>query len=134
LPLNDSSEGKIVLGAMMRRAILFVSAIASTLLSSGAFAAGPFGAIHIGNWQGGAYTNDTTGAFSHCAAGGNFANGLSLLISQNAERTWMIGFTSPSWNFPEGQPISIDLTFDGFEFSEPLHNKNSYPGSCRTQR
>jgi S1-C subfamily serine protease len=98
---------------MMRRAILFVSAIASTLLSSGAFAAGPFGTIHVGNWQGGAWTNDTTGAFSHCAAGANFANGLSLLISQNSERTWIIGFTSPSWNFPEGQPIPIDLTFDG---------------------
>jgi len=96
----------------MKWARLF-SAIASTLLSSSVFAAGPFGTIHVGNWHGGAWTNDATGAFSHCAAGADFANGLSLLISQNAERTWLIGFTSPSWNFPEGQPIPIDLTFDG---------------------
>jgi hypothetical protein len=101
---------------MMRRAILFVSAIASTLLSSGAFAAGPFGTIHVGNWHGGAYTNDTTGAFSHCAAGANYLNGLYLVISQNAERTWLIGFanpTSPTSILPDGQSIPIQLTFDG---------------------
>jgi hypothetical protein len=93
----------------MKWARLF-SAIASTLLSSSVFAAGPFGTIHVGNWHGGAWTNDTTGAFSHCAAGADFANGLSLLISQNAERTWLIGFTSPSWNFPEPyvrRPITV---------------------------
>ena len=97
----------------MRRAILFVSAIASTLLSSSVFAAGPFGTIHVGFWQGGAYTNDTTGAFSHCAAGGNFVNGVNLAISQTADRTWMIGFASPTWNLPEGQSVPIELTFDG---------------------
>ena len=96
----------------MKRVGLFISAIA-TLLSSSAFAAGPFGTIHVGNWQGGAYTNDTTGAFSHCAGGSNFANGLNLMISQNADRVWTIGFASLDWNFPEGQPIPIDLTFDG---------------------
>jgi hypothetical protein len=62
---------------------------------------------------GGAYTNDTTGAFSHCSAGASFANGLSLFISQNADRTWVIGFASLNWNLPEGQPVPIDLTFDG---------------------
>jgi S1-C subfamily serine protease len=92
---------------------LFISAVASTLLFPSAFAAGPFGTIHVGNWQGGAYTDDATGAFSHCAAGANFANGLSLLISQNANRTWIIGFASLNWNLPEGQPNPIDLTFDG---------------------
>jgi hypothetical protein len=98
---------------MVGWARLFVSAIASTLLSSSVFAAGPFGTIHVGNWQGGAYTNDTTGAFSHCSAGASFANGLSLFISQNADRTWLIGFASLNWNLPEGQPVPIDLTFDG---------------------
>ena len=84
----------------MRRAILFVSAIASTLLSSGAFAAGPFGTIHVGNWNGGAYTNDATGAFSHCAAGAGYQN-VSLTIGQNANRSWLVGFFNPSWNLPE---------------------------------
>jgi S1-C subfamily serine protease len=98
---------------MIGRGGLLISAIASTLLSSNAFAAGPFGTIHVGFWQGGAYTNDTTGAFSHCAAGGNFVNGLNLAVSQTADRTWMIGFASPTWNLPEGQSVRIELTFDG---------------------
>jgi len=98
---------------MARFAISFVVAITSLLSISSALAAGPFGTIHVGNWQGGAYTNDTTGAFSHCSAGASYANGLSLFISQNADRSWLIGFASLNWNFPEGQPIPIDLTFDG---------------------
>jgi S1-C subfamily serine protease len=99
---------------MMRCAGLLVSALASTLLAAtSAFAAGPFGTIHVGNWQGGAYTNDTTGAFSHCAAGANYLNGVFLLITQNAERTWLIGFFSPTLNLPVGQSIPFQLTFDG---------------------
>src|SRR5262249_49837816 len=67
----------------------------------------------VGNWGGGAYTNDTTGAFSHCAASSNYLNGLQLGLSQNAEGTWSIGFASPTWNLPEGQSTPVDLTFDG---------------------
>ena len=97
---------------MVRLARLF-AVIAAALLSSSAFAAGPFGTIHVGNWQGGAYTNDTTGAFSHCSAGTGFANGLNLLISQNTDRMWIIGFVSLNWNFPDGQQAPLNITFDG---------------------
>ena len=84
------------------------------LFSRNTFAAGPFGTIHVGNWHGGAYTNDTTGAFSHCAAGASYLNGVYLLITQNAERTWLIGFASPALNnLPEGQSIPFQPTFDG---------------------
>ena len=69
--------------------------------------------FHIGHWQGGAYTNDTTGAFSHCAAAASYLNGISLSIGQNANREWLIGFIDPSWNLPEGQSFPIELTFDG---------------------
>jgi hypothetical protein len=98
---------------MIGRAGLFVSAIASTLLSFSAFAAGPFGTIHVGHWQGGAYTNDTTGAFSHCVATASYQSGLLLSIAQNAGREWIMGFVDPNWNLPEGQTFPIVLTFDG---------------------
>jgi hypothetical protein len=29
-------------------------------------AKGPYGNIHVGQWKGGAFTDDNTGAFSHC--------------------------------------------------------------------
>ena len=40
-------------------ACLFQAAVVSV-----ASAAGPFGTIHVGAWNGGAYTDDNTGAFS----------------------------------------------------------------------
>jgi hypothetical protein len=97
----------------MKRAGLFISAIAGALLSSSTFAAGPFGTIHVGDWKGGAYTDDTTGAFSHCGAAGHYLNGFNLAISQHPDRTWLILFESPTWNLPEGQSVPVELTFDG---------------------
>lgn len=99
--------------AMAKRRCLVIALLAGVLLSRDAFAAGPFGTIHVGNWQGGAWTNDTTGAFSHCGAGVYSANGVSLLIEQDTDRKWLIGFASPTWNLPSGQTIPIELTFDG---------------------
>jgi hypothetical protein len=101
------------LGCIMKRAGLFISAIAGALLSSSTFAAGPFGTIHVGDWKGGAYTDDTTGAFSHCGAAGHYLNGFNLAISQHPDRTWLILFESPTWNLPEGQSVPVELTFDG---------------------
>jgi hypothetical protein len=47
-----------------------VAVLLSTIFaSSNADARGPYGSISVGNWQGGAYTNDQTGSFTHCAAG-----------------------------------------------------------------
>ena len=40
-----------------------------------AVAKGPFGSIKIGHWAGGAYTDDKTGAFSHCAALATYLSG-----------------------------------------------------------
>ena len=48
--------------------------------SSNAEARGPYGSINVGNWKGGAYTNDQTGAFSHCAAGARYASGIYFLV------------------------------------------------------
>src|SRR5215471_8273448 len=54
-------------------------------------AAGPFGSINVGVWKGGAYTNDATGKFSHCAAGAAYTSGVSLIISQTATNSWLVG-------------------------------------------
>jgi hypothetical protein len=49
-------------------AALGVLALTVTWGGAPALAKGPFGSIKIGHWAGGAYTDDKTGAFSHCAA------------------------------------------------------------------
>jgi S1-C subfamily serine protease len=83
------------------------------VLTPSVFAAGPFGSIHVGNWSGGAFTNDQTGAFSHCSAATGYANGVMLLIGQNAAGNWLLGFASPIFRLAPPETFPIDVTFDG---------------------
>jgi hypothetical protein len=85
----------------------------SAVFASSAFAAGPMGSIHVGNWNGGAFTNDQTGAFSHCSAAASYANGVSLIVGQNVAGNWLLGFGSPAFHLNQGETFPIDVTFDG---------------------
>lgn len=98
---------------MARPASVLMWAISVIFLASRAFAAGPFGTIHVGLWKGGAYTNDSTGAFMHCAAGSDYINGVGVILGQTADHTWLLGFTSASWDLTPGTTHPIDLLFDG---------------------
>ena len=99
---------------MTRRATaLLVSVLSCAAIVSSAFAAGPFGSIHVGNWTGGAYTDDSTGAFSHCAAGTQYANGVNLIVGRNSNNLWLLGFSNQSFRLTTGETIPIELTFDG---------------------
>lgn len=95
------------------------SLIIASLLQADAFgaahAAGPFGSVNVGNWIGGAFSNDTTGAFSHCAATTPYANGVILVVGHNAAGSWSLGFASPSYRFKQGENAAIDVIFDGQE-------------------
>lgn len=95
------------------------SFIVASLLQLGiagaANAAGPFGSVNVGNWIGGAFSNDQTGAFSHCAATTPYANGVILVVSQNGAGTWSLAFASPGYRFNKGENAAIDVTFDGRE-------------------
>jgi hypothetical protein len=83
------------------------------------FAGGPFGIIHVGKWQGAAYTTDK-GAFSHCLAAAKFPNAGGLVIAENADRSWLIGFTNTDLASTNATVLPLVLTFDGqaqFEIS-----------------
>ncbi|PZO04115.1 MAG: hypothetical protein DCF30_01665 [Hyphomicrobiales bacterium] len=93
---------------MLRRCIL-----ASTLLlAPAAQAAGPFGEIVVGNWKGGAYTSETTGAFSHCAVNAGYRNGTRMFTSITADLKWLIGFAHPNWKLKPGSRLNLQLVFD----------------------
>lgn len=96
----------------MLKRLLFASLLHIAIASS-ASAAGPFGTIHVGNWIGGAFSNDATGAFSHCAATAPYANGVSLVVGQNATNAWLLSFASPAFHLNKGETLPIDVTFDG---------------------
>ena len=84
-------------------------------IAGAAQAAGPFGSVNVGNWIGGAFTNDETGAFSHCAATSPYANGVILVVGQNVAGSWILSFASPSYRFTKGENAAIDVIFDGRE-------------------
>lgn len=92
-----------------------VAALLQLCLAGLAHAAGPFGSVNVGNWIGGAFSNDETGAFSHCAATTPYANGVILVVSQNAAGTWSLAFASPNYRFNKGENAAIDVIFDGQE-------------------
>src|SRR5690242_13503816 len=96
---------------MLKR--LSFASLLQIAIASSASAAGPFGTIHVGNWIGGAFSNDATGAFSHCAATTPYANGVSLVVGQNAANAWLLGFASPTFHLKKGETLPIDVTFDG---------------------
>jgi hypothetical protein len=82
------------------------------LLAPGAQAAGPFGKIVVGNWTGGAFTNDATGAFSHCAVNAGYRNGTRMFTSITADLKWLIGFAHPNWKLKQGSRLNLQLVFD----------------------
>ncbi len=92
-----------------------VVAFACATFSAASFAGGPFGIIHVGKWQGAAYTTDK-GAFSHCTAAAKFENGVALILAQNANLFWIIGVTDPPWQFRDHTKTALILTFDGQTF------------------
>src|ERR1700751_4902088 len=71
---------------------LFVACGLLTAIASppSPLAAGPYGTIHVGNWIGGAFSDDSTGAFSHCSAMSSYASGASLVVGQNGANPWLL--------------------------------------------
>ncbi len=98
----------------MRKALL-VSCLLQAAVVSIANAAGPFGNISVGTWKGGAFSDDNTGAFSHCAASSAFGSGVILVVGQNANNGWLLGFASPNFHLNKGATVPIDVVFDGQE-------------------
>jgi S1-C subfamily serine protease len=97
---------------MTRLSRVLQTVFACITFGTASFAGGPFGIIRVGKWQGAAYTTDK-GAFSHCTAVAKFDNGLALILAQNANRSWIIGVTDPSWQFRDRTKVTLVLTFDG---------------------
>src|SRR6266702_2010881 len=86
-------------------------------------ARGPYGSITVGNWQGGAYTNDKNGAFTHCAAGATYQSGIYFVVSIGENGTWRLGFAHESWRLTPGEAFPLALTFDG----QPAFNVYGMP-------
>jgi S1-C subfamily serine protease len=91
-------------------AAVLMSAVAFNLSAE---ARGPYGSINVGNWKGGAFTNDQSGAFSHCAAGAQYTSGIYFVVMIDGNGGWSLGFAHDQWTLTAGQAFPLTLTFDG---------------------
>ena len=92
---------KTLLLSHLRRVLL--AFFVQPAITSVADARGPYGNIHVGQWKGGAFTDDNTAAFSHCSASSIYGNGVILVVGLNAQNSWLLGFASPSFHLTQGQ-------------------------------
>jgi len=97
----------------MKLMLVIVTLLTSLFAISAAEARGPFGSINVGNWKGGAYTNDQTGEFTHCAAGAGYDSGIYFMVTVDQGAGWALGFHNPKWTLTGNQTFQIALTFDG---------------------
>ena len=108
----------------MRKAFLVASLLQAAIVPI-ANAAGPFGTINVGSWKGGAFSNDNTGEFSHCAATSTYGSGISLVVGQNAAGAWLLSFASPNFRLNKGQTVPVDVVFDGQEQAKLFATANN---------
>src|ERR1700753_3274262 len=108
-------SGQWLGAARMRKALVFglFVFLVQLAITAAADAKGPYGNIHVGQWKGGAFTDDNTGAFSHCSASTAYASGITLVVGQNASNGWLLGFASPAFHLTKGNTVPLDVTFDG---------------------
>jgi S1-C subfamily serine protease len=99
--------------SMKCRAAVVAALLGMIFAGSNAEARGPYGSISVGNWKGGAYTNDQTGSFSHCAAGASYASGVYFLVMMDQGGGWSLGFMHEQWRLKTGEAFPLTLTFDG---------------------
>jgi hypothetical protein len=85
---------------------------ASILLIAPAGAGGPQHPFKYGYWSGGAYTDDHTGAFTHCSAGVAYDSGINLFVLVTEKYHWWLGFIDPKWSLTPNVKAQIRLRLD----------------------
>ena len=81
-------------------------------------AGGPLRPFKHGYWSGGAYSDDRTGAFTHCSAGVAYDSGINLFVLVTGGYRWWLGFINPQWSLTPNAKIPIKLQLDaGSPFS-----------------
>lgn len=86
---------------------------ATTLLSLAPAGAATIQTYKVANWDIGAYTNNNSGRFTHCAASARYRNGVTLIFSVTESLDWGISFLNPEWNLRQGREIDIEYRIDG---------------------
>ncbi len=89
-------------------------------VSAGLLLFGSFGTSHAavvenfqsGGWNGSAFTDDQTGAFSTCVASVSYHSGITLYVQLDTNYNWAIGFSALQWNMKVGADIALQYRID----------------------
>ena len=100
---------------MFRPASTAMAVLAATFFLTCAAPAATMRNFRVGDWLAGAYSNDSTREFSHCAASGVYGNGISVLFSINRDFHWSMGFANPGWKLRSGEVFDIAFTVDDMQ-------------------
>lgn len=103
--------------AAITLAVLLISDLAAE-------AAGPLRPFKHGFWSGGAYTDDHTGAFTHCSAGVAYDSGIDLFMLVTGSYRWWLGFINPQWSLTANKKTPVRLQLDK---AEPLERSATVP-------
>jgi hypothetical protein len=95
-----------------RSALAVLAGAAAASMSAAPLNAATLYNFHVDNWFAGAYTNDTTHDFSHCAASVKYNSGILLLFSIGRGYDWSLGLADPDWSLTPGQVYDIVLSID----------------------
>ena len=72
----------------------------------------PGSAFRSGVWDGGAYTSDTTGRFSHCGISTPYKSGDSLFFFVNEDGSYNLAVSKPKPEFTKGQVFPVTFMID----------------------
>jgi hypothetical protein len=82
-------------------------------LSTGSLAhAGVLEESKIENWIVGAYSDNQSGQFSHCAISAPYLNGASLFFHINKSYRWTMGFGNTAWRLRVGRRFALTYAID----------------------
>jgi hypothetical protein len=74
--------------------------------------AGVLEETNVQGWMIGAYTDDRTGSFSHCATSVPYRSGISLFFHLGKSFTWSMGLHNPQWHHAPGQTFNLIYYID----------------------
>lgn len=102
--------------AHLRRLTRFITAAMIALVSSSNNSwAAMLQKFQVGEWSGGAYSEDGSRKFSHCAGTTFYNSGIFVTLIVGRTYQWGVQFTNPAWNFMPGSKIELAYVVDDGE-------------------
>ena len=97
---------------LTRHAIAAAAMTAAIFSAAESASAAKISDITFGAWNGGAFTNNHSGRFSHCAANAEYKSGVALYFSVTSKRQWSMAFSNDLWEFQRGRHYPVYYQLD----------------------